>query len=81
MRFIKMTFPLSLQFEHDTVLVPKETSWFGYYPDGAFSPLLTPQEVYICKVSYGSIYTSQFSYNHKLRVLEFYIELTGLTRS
>ena len=48
MRFNKMTYLLPLQFEHDTVLVPKETSWFGYYPDGAFSPLLTPQEVYIC---------------------------------
>ena len=40
MRFNKMTYLLPLQFEHDTVLVPKETSWFGYYPDGAFSPLL-----------------------------------------
>ncbi|KAH9607113.1 hypothetical protein KSS87_005042 [Heliosperma pusillum] len=28
----------------DKVLVPKETAWFGYYPDGAFTPLLSPQE-------------------------------------
>ncbi|KNA16183.1 hypothetical protein SOVF_091400 [Spinacia oleracea] len=31
-------------YEHDTVLVPKETSWFRYFPDGAFSPLLPPQD-------------------------------------
>lgn len=33
------------QFEHDTVLIPKETSWFGYYPDGAFNPIIFPNEV------------------------------------
>lgn len=33
------------QFEHDTVLIPKETAWFGYYPDGAFKPVLPPQQV------------------------------------
>uniref|UniRef100_A0A2N9FXH4 Palmitoyl-protein thioesterase 1 n=1 Tax=Fagus sylvatica TaxID=28930 RepID=A0A2N9FXH4_FAGSY len=31
-------------FEQDSVLVPKETSWFGYYPDGAFDPILPAQE-------------------------------------
>ncbi|KAF6149923.1 hypothetical protein GIB67_008644 [Kingdonia uniflora] len=31
-------------FEHDTVLIPKETSWFGYYPDGEFEPILPPQQ-------------------------------------
>ncbi|CAL9132742.1 unnamed protein product, partial [Musa acuminata var. zebrina] len=31
-------------FEHDTVLIPRETSWFGYYPDGAFNPILPPQQ-------------------------------------
>lgn len=34
------------QFEHDTVLIPKETSWFGYYPDGAFTPILPANEVH-----------------------------------
>ncbi|KAK7309067.1 hypothetical protein RJT34_05506 [Clitoria ternatea] len=34
----------SLKFEHDTVLIPKETSWFGFYPDGFFQPVLPPQE-------------------------------------
>lgn len=31
-------------FEQDTVLVPKETSWFGYYPDGSFDTVLPAQE-------------------------------------
>ncbi|XP_057520298.1 uncharacterized protein LOC130800714 [Amaranthus tricolor] len=43
-RFSSLENLVLIMFEHDTVLVPKETSWFGYYPDGAFSPLLTPQE-------------------------------------
>lgn len=34
------------QFEHDTVLIPIETAWFGYYPEGAFDPVLPPQQVY-----------------------------------
>lgn len=34
-----------LQFEDDAVLIPRETAWFGYYPDGAFNPVLPPQEV------------------------------------
>ncbi|KAF4351139.1 hypothetical protein F8388_004669 [Cannabis sativa] len=33
-----------IMFEHDTIVVPKETSWFGYYPDGTFDPVLPPQE-------------------------------------
>ncbi|KAI7988378.1 Palmitoyl-protein thioesterase 1 [Camellia lanceoleosa] len=33
-----------IMFKHDTVLIPKETSWFGYYPDGAFDPVLPPQQ-------------------------------------
>ncbi|CAB78750.1 thioesterase like protein [Arabidopsis thaliana] len=33
-------------FQNDTILVPRETSWFGYYPDGASSstPVLPPQK-------------------------------------
>lgn len=34
-----------IQFERDSVLVPKETSWFGYYPDGSFDTLLPAQQV------------------------------------
>ncbi|KAI4986651.1 hypothetical protein ZWY2020_019281 [Hordeum vulgare] len=29
-------------FENDIVVIPRETSWFGYYPDGAFEPVLPP---------------------------------------
>lgn len=35
-----------LQFEDDKVLIPKETSWFGYYPCGGFKPVLPPQKVF-----------------------------------
>jgi palmitoyl-protein thioesterase len=34
-----------LQFQDDAVLIPRETAWFGYYPDGAFDPVLPPQKV------------------------------------
>ncbi|KAK4372120.1 hypothetical protein RND71_007504 [Anisodus tanguticus] len=30
-------------FEKDEILVPKQTSWFGYYPDGSFSTVLPAQ--------------------------------------
>jgi len=33
-----------IMFEHDTILVPKETSWFGYFPDGSWTPVLPAQE-------------------------------------
>ncbi|XP_028762660.1 palmitoyl-protein thioesterase 1-like [Neltuma alba] len=33
-----------IMFENDTVLIPKETSWFGYYPDGRFEPVLSPNQ-------------------------------------
>jgi len=31
-------------FQDDAVLIPRETAWFGYYPDGAFDPVLPPQK-------------------------------------
>ncbi|KAK6117458.1 hypothetical protein DH2020_048785 [Rehmannia glutinosa] len=43
-RFTSLQNLVLIMFEHDTVLIPKETSWFGYYPDGAFNPVLTPQQ-------------------------------------
>ncbi|KAH6829864.1 alpha/beta-Hydrolases superfamily protein [Perilla frutescens var. hirtella] len=43
-RFTKLQNLVLIMFEHDTVLIPKETSWFGYYPDGAFTPVLAPQK-------------------------------------
>ncbi|XP_030513325.1 palmitoyl-protein thioesterase 1-like [Rhodamnia argentea] len=43
-RFSSLENLVLIMFEHDTVLIPKETSWFGYYPDGAFSPIILPNE-------------------------------------
>ncbi|XP_004511716.1 uncharacterized protein [Cicer arietinum] len=43
-RFSSLLNLVLIMFEQDTVLIPKETSWFGYYPDGYFKPILPPQE-------------------------------------
>lgn len=43
-RFSSLENLVLIMFEHDTILIPKETSWFGYYPDGAFNPVLPAQE-------------------------------------
>ncbi|XP_059633865.1 uncharacterized protein LOC132276455 isoform X2 [Cornus florida] len=43
-RFASLENLVLIMFEQDTVLVPKETSWFGYYPDGSWSTILTAQE-------------------------------------
>ncbi|CAN1289886.1 Palmitoyl-protein thioesterase 1 [Linum perenne] len=33
-----------IMFDQDTILIPKETAWFGYYPDGAFATILPVNE-------------------------------------
>ncbi|XP_058104341.1 uncharacterized protein LOC131248213 isoform X5 [Magnolia sinica] len=43
-RFSSLQTLVLIMFEHDTVLIPKQTSWFGYYPDGSFSTVLPPQQ-------------------------------------
>ncbi|XP_073353277.1 uncharacterized protein [Aegilops tauschii subsp. strangulata] len=43
-RFSSLKNLVLIMFENDTVLIPRETSWFGYYPDGAFDPVLPPQQ-------------------------------------
>uniref|UniRef100_A0A7N0VHU3 Uncharacterized protein n=1 Tax=Kalanchoe fedtschenkoi TaxID=63787 RepID=A0A7N0VHU3_KALFE len=43
-RFTSLQNLVLIMCEQDDVLIPKETSWFGYYPDGAFKPVLRPQE-------------------------------------
>ncbi|KAL4346603.1 hypothetical protein GQ457_17G020700 [Hibiscus cannabinus] len=43
-RFTRLQNLVLIMFEHDTVLIPKETSWFGFYPDGAFEPVIRPQD-------------------------------------
>ncbi|KAK8650487.1 hypothetical protein V6N13_140123 [Hibiscus sabdariffa] len=48
-RFASLQNLVLIMFEDDTVLVPKETSWFGYYPDGAFDPILPAQETKLYK--------------------------------
>ncbi|XP_028062015.1 palmitoyl-protein thioesterase 1-like [Camellia sinensis] len=43
--FLDRSFPVANEkFENNTVLVPKETSWFGFCPDGALRPVLPPQQ-------------------------------------
>uniref|UniRef100_A0A6N2MXQ3 Palmitoyl-protein thioesterase 1 n=1 Tax=Salix viminalis TaxID=40686 RepID=A0A6N2MXQ3_SALVM len=43
-RFASLENLVLIMFEQDTVLVPKETSWFGYYPDGSYDTILPAQE-------------------------------------
>ncbi|XP_020094325.1 palmitoyl-protein thioesterase 1 isoform X1 [Ananas comosus] len=43
-RFSSLETLVLIMFENDIVLIPRETAWFGYYPDGAFSPVLPPQQ-------------------------------------
>ncbi|RZC77681.1 hypothetical protein C5167_003579 [Papaver somniferum] len=43
-RFTSLQNLVLIMFQNDTILIPKETSWFGYYPNGAFDPILPPQE-------------------------------------
>ncbi|KAG4987616.1 hypothetical protein JHK85_030599 [Glycine max] len=44
-RFSSLQNLVLIMLEHDTVLIPRETSWFGYYPDGYFKPVLPPQSI------------------------------------
>lgn len=43
-RFSRLNNLVLIMNEQDKVLIPRETSWFGYYPNGAFSPVLAPQK-------------------------------------
>ncbi|KAM7261997.1 hypothetical protein ACFE04_021074 [Oxalis oulophora] len=43
-RFTSLDNLVLIMFENDTVIVPKESSWFGFYPDGAFSQVVPPQQ-------------------------------------
>ncbi|XP_010524433.1 PREDICTED: palmitoyl-protein thioesterase 1-like isoform X2 [Tarenaya hassleriana] len=43
-RFLSLDNLVLIMFDHDTILIPKETSWFGYYPDGSFQTVLPPQK-------------------------------------
>nr|XP_043606101.1 palmitoyl-protein thioesterase 1-like isoform X2 [Erigeron canadensis] len=43
-RFSSLQNLVLIMFEQDTVLIPKETAWFGYFPYGEFTPALAPQQ-------------------------------------
>ncbi|XP_025794327.1 palmitoyl-protein thioesterase 1-like isoform X2 [Panicum hallii] len=43
-RFSSLENLVLIMFQDDAVLIPRETAWFGYYPDGAFDPVLPPQK-------------------------------------
>ncbi|XVE74097.1 hypothetical protein DITRI_Ditri11bG0171900 [Diplodiscus trichospermus] len=48
-RFASLQNLVLIMFEDDTVLIPKETSWFGYFPDGTFDSILPAQETKLYK--------------------------------
>lgn len=43
-RFSSLENLVLIMFQDDAVLIPRETAWFGYYPDGGFDPVLPPQK-------------------------------------
>ncbi|KAF8096798.1 hypothetical protein N665_0301s0042 [Sinapis alba] len=43
-RFMSLHNLVLVMFENDTTLIPKETSWFGYYTDDGFDSLLSTQQ-------------------------------------
>ncbi|CAF2150530.1 unnamed protein product [Brassica rapa subsp. narinosa] len=43
-RFTSLHNLILVMFQGDKVVMPKESCWFGYYPDGATTPLLPPQQ-------------------------------------
>ncbi|KAL2478010.1 alpha/beta-hydrolase superfamily protein [Forsythia ovata] len=43
-RFASLQGLVLIMFEQDRILVPKETAWFGYFPDGSWTPVLPAQE-------------------------------------
>uniref|UniRef100_K4CNI5 Palmitoyl-protein thioesterase 1 n=1 Tax=Solanum lycopersicum TaxID=4081 RepID=K4CNI5_SOLLC len=43
-RFTSLQNLVLIMFEHDGVITPKESSWFGFYQDGTNSQILPPQQ-------------------------------------
>ncbi|KFK31386.1 hypothetical protein AALP_AA6G105200 [Arabis alpina] len=43
-RFTSLHNLILVKFEDDKVIVPKDSSWFGFYPDGEFEPLLSANQ-------------------------------------
>jgi len=42
--FVKLNTLVLVMFEYDTVVVPKESSWFSYYPDGSLNYIVPYNE-------------------------------------
>ncbi|WCJ25830.1 alpha/beta-Hydrolases superfamily protein [Euphorbia peplus] len=43
-RFTSLHNLVLIMSEEDNVLIPKETSWFGYYPDGSFKSVVSVEQ-------------------------------------
>ncbi|KAK7256425.1 hypothetical protein RIF29_29871 [Crotalaria pallida] len=43
-RFSSLENVVFIKFDHDEVLIPKETAWFGYYAEGTSDPVLPAQK-------------------------------------
>ncbi|WZZ87491.1 hypothetical protein YC2023_116070 [Brassica napus] len=43
-RFTSLHNLVLVKFQDDKVIVPQDSSWFGFYRDGAFKPLLSAQQ-------------------------------------
>ncbi|MCD7470554.1 hypothetical protein HAX54_010517 [Datura stramonium] len=43
-RFTSLQNLVLIMFENDDVVIPKESSWFGFYQDGTYSQILPPQQ-------------------------------------
>eukprot|EP00252_Welwitschia_mirabilis_P023065 TRINITY_DN6428_c0_g1_i1.p1 TRINITY_DN6428_c0_g1~~TRINITY_DN6428_c0_g1_i1.p1 ORF type:complete len:304 (+),score=44.83 TRINITY_DN6428_c0_g1_i1:181-1092(+) len=48
-RFSSLKKLVLIMFDQDSVLVPRQTAWFGYYPDGNFSVVLPANETALYK--------------------------------
>ncbi|KAF6149921.1 hypothetical protein GIB67_008642 [Kingdonia uniflora] len=43
-RFSSLKNLVLIMFEEDTIVVPIETAWFGFYPEGSFGQVLPPRQ-------------------------------------
>ncbi|KAM7274321.1 hypothetical protein ACFE04_028985 [Oxalis oulophora] len=48
-RFTSLDNLVLIMFDHDEVIVPRESSWFGFHPDGSIGPVLPPQKTKLYK--------------------------------
>ena len=66
-----MLFQTAKFFEDDAVLMPQETTWFGYYLDGAFNQVLPPQEDCASYELHRSLYQKVVHYfSHRIKSLK-----------